>query len=617
MTRYPMKTLLACVAAAAVVSVAGPAMAVPYASSVTSDGGTGFNFILNEPADLVTVTRDGANPVTFPAAAAGTHNFDMNTFSTYEITVTHSAAAGWAESSTSLNNPFLDFQRPQSIAINKNPASSNFGRVYIANAQALPTATGRSGGDGVYILNADATDIDGKALNDTSAARTGGGLFSAGWNLTSNGPWRMTVGADDTLFIADWGDQTGGVKTMSPDGTSGAFLLDGDNGFQPLPVGQNHGSVVSMPITTGTLGTDLVLYTIDEDLEASVVGTGNHIWRYDLGTTTSNYTGAPTLVLDASTEGVNSDGSVILFDLNIGVDANLQRDPHTGNFIITQARNDGNETGILIMDSTFTTVLFNSKQFSLDNSLDGAVDDLAFPEWDLIQDIFRYVTTVEVSPDGSTLALHRRQNATELDVGAVGGNNPFLGTADVLLVPLDASGVPILDISDPIGNPLLGTTPLDMTVNHGSARKALTWDAAGNLYAGSSSATIPDPSGFIGDEQVVIWGPGGDTVAVTRSDGTFELNPSAGGLLGDYNDDGFVGIEDLNLVLQNWNATVTAGNKLLGDGTGDGFVGIEDLNEILGNWNAGTPPPPGSVVPEPTTLALLGLGGMAMLRRRR
>ncbi len=88
-------------------------------------------------------------------------------------------------------------------------------------------------------------------------------------------------------------------------------------------------------------------------------------------------------------------------------------------------------------------------------------------------------------------------------------------------------------------------------------------------------------------------------------------------LLGDYNDDGFVGIEDLNLVLQNWNANVTPGNKLLGDGTGDGFVGIEDLNEILGNWNAGTPPPPGSIVPEPTTLALLGLGGVAMLRRRR
>jgi len=36
---------------------------------------------------------------------------------------------------------------------------------------------------------------------------------------------------------------------------------------------------------------------------------------------------------------------------------------------------------------------------------------------------------------------------------------------------------------------------------------------------------------------------------------------------------------------------------------------------VLGNWNAGTPPA-GAAVPEPATLALLGLGGLAALRRR-
>ena len=54
--------------------------------------------------------------------------------------------------------------------------------------------------------------------------------------------------------------------------------------------------------------------------------------------------------------------------------------------------------------------------------------------------------------------------------------------------------------------------------------------------------------------------------------------------------DGFVGIEELNLVLANWNATVTPGDFLQGDISGDGFVGIEDLNMVLGNWNSGTPP---------------------------
>ncbi len=85
-------------------------------------------------------------------------------------------------------------------------------------------------------------------------------------------------------------------------------------------------------------------------------------------------------------------------------------------------------------------------------------------------------------------------------------------------------------------------------------------------------------------------------------------------IAGDINNDGFVGIADLNIVLGNWNLNVPPADPLA-DPSDDGFVGIADLNIILGNWNAGTPLPP-AVVPEPTTLAVLGLGGLAMLRRR-
>ena len=76
-------------------------------------------------------------------------------------------------------------------------------------------------------------------------------------------------------------------------------------------------------------------------------------------------------------------------------------------------------------------------------------------------------------------------------------------------------------------------------------------------------------------------------------------------LIGDLNFDGFVGIDDLNIVLASWNQNVTAGVWLLGDPSGDGFIGIDDLNTVLGNWNAGTPPTAQANIPEPTTCMLL------------
>lgn len=104
-------------------------------------------------------------------------------------------------------------------------------------------------------------------------------------------------------------------------------------------------------------------------------------------------------------------------------------------------------------------------------------------------------------------------------------------------------------------------------------------------------------------------------------------------LSGDLNFDGFVGIEDLNVVLSNWNENVDHGDWTQGDISGfiqdadtgrasgmpggDGFVGIEDLNAVLSNWNTGTPPTVDSLVPEPTSLVLLAAGAGALGLRRR
>ncbi len=87
-----------------------------------------------------------------------------------------------------------------------------------------------------------------------------------------------------------------------------------------------------------------------------------------------------------------------------------------------------------------------------------------------------------------------------------------------------------------------------------------------------------------------------------------------GTLVGDLDGDGFVGINDLNIVLAYWNQSVPPADSAA-DPSGDNFVGISDLNIVLGNWNAGTPPG-GAAVPEPGMGVLLGLAGLSLLRRR-
>ena len=86
-------------------------------------------------------------------------------------------------------------------------------------------------------------------------------------------------------------------------------------------------------------------------------------------------------------------------------------------------------------------------------------------------------------------------------------------------------------------------------------------------------------------------------------------------LQGDLDHDGFVGINDLNIVLGNWNQNVPPADPAA-DPSADGFVGIDDLNLVLGNWNNGTPPAVGAEVPEPATAGLFALSCLAMLHRR-
>jgi hypothetical protein len=89
-------------------------------------------------------------------------------------------------------------------------------------------------------------------------------------------------------------------------------------------------------------------------------------------------------------------------------------------------------------------------------------------------------------------------------------------------------------------------------------------------------------------------------------------------LAGDVNNDGIVNGQDIAVIASNWLQTGTGANDPSGDANFDGIVNGQDIAIIASHWlqTVGGGSGGGASVPEPSTVVLAALGGVALLASR-
>lgn len=300
--------LLAC--GLATLTLALSASAHPYASGITNAGGI-IKFFLNESnVTSIKVAFDN-NTVTNDLAALGQTNVGVNSFSlgihtNFSIIVTKLGSGVASQISptpaTGAASTNLAFFGGRGVAVNKNPKSSHFGRIYVANANA-GVQNGRQVYKGLYAINPDYTDALGQGTNSLPLRANFPSAGTQWWGgSTTYGPYRLWVGSDNTVYAADssGSGSTAGdpVWMIDPYLTTpiAMFTYSGVTGGNS----GNAGPCQSQPHVSGSLATgDLTLTCMMWNYNAAGGGYQS-VLRYNIGSGPINssqvWTANPTIV---------------------------------------------------------------------------------------------------------------------------------------------------------------------------------------------------------------------------------------------------------------------------------------------------------------------------------
>ena len=474
--------------------------ATPYATGLTNNGpGTSISFRLNEANGIVTViwtNLAGAfitnnfgsrtnglittNIVGGPVPGAFTVIVAKTNTPGYISGVAQQISTDLTTNGAAFSTNAMKFNFPRGVAVNKNPASPYFGRIYEANSGTGPVLGQTNLGDGIFIRNADFTD----AVGQFNVARTAGitTFTNIIEGLAANSPWKLDIGEDDNLYISDFSTNTGTIYVTDPNVLTGTNVLVGlgtPSNPNALAPSANHGRIGSSIIAKGSTNAgNLVLYAIDSDNNTTSDGAVNHIIKWDIGS------GPLPVDLTVGTVVTNMDNSTLL---NVsGITHDLAAGPD-GKYYTLQNRSDGNEGGIFVLNPNV-----DDGSAGFGGAADGKWDEVFDSRADSIvnhangtTDILRLSRAVAISPDGNYMAVVR-------------------DTSDTWIIPL-TNGIP------DIGHRRLVATSTVLGDGNNPGRD-VAFDAAGNLYV-SSSAQLA----------LRVFSPGYITRATTTSAGTFSV----------------------------------------------------------------------------------------------
>ncbi len=220
-------------------------------------------------------TLRGTNSVLWDGTSDAGTNVPLGLYS-LRITAASAGYAGWTQTSDD-NNPGSYVFAPRGIAVDRNPNSPYYGRVFVANGQLGidPTVPGNL--LGVLKLNADGSPAEEGVFSD------------GGWAWAGNefSPWKIAVSDDDDVYVSDL-SSNGLVlrfdQTLSTN--SQLLVLRPDN----WPTNAGTTAALSGPFLTGA-GTNTQLWMADTNRSGSVgirrwaVATEGPLATNDLGST--------------------------------------------------------------------------------------------------------------------------------------------------------------------------------------------------------------------------------------------------------------------------------------------------------------------------------------------